>query len=117
MHNQHTSRSVILFPTSNGGWCFAEVDGASVYRFGPFDSRRIVDELISVLFPDVPRVELRDSSEVLDDSALMIRGNAELMAMAMNCSRRPIEHDTPHNVDPRDRAEQKPTCDCILYVT
>ncbi|WER46671.1 hypothetical protein CupriaWKF_03565 [Cupriavidus sp. WKF15] len=76
---QHAGHSVILFPALNGGWCFAEVDGASVYRFGPFDSHQVADELVSVLFPEVPRIELSDSSEVLDDSALMIRGNAERM--------------------------------------
>ncbi|CAG2126887.1 hypothetical protein LMG31506_00222 [Cupriavidus yeoncheonensis] len=79
MKVQDTRHSVILFPASACGWCFAEVDGASVYRFGPFDSRQIVEELVSILFPDVPRVELTDSSDLLDDSALMTRGNAELM--------------------------------------
>ncbi|BDB29506.1 hypothetical protein CTP10_R69210 (plasmid) [Cupriavidus sp. P-10] len=87
MYSQHTGHSVILFPASDGGWCFAEVDGASVYRFGPFDSHQAVDELISVLFPDVLKVELSDASELLDDNALMIRGNAELMAK--NSSTRP----------------------------
>lgn len=79
--HQHTGHSVILFPALDGGWYFAEVDGSAVYRFGPF-THQAADELVSVLFPEVPKVELSDSSEALDDSALIIRGNAELMTTA-----------------------------------
>ncbi|AGW94585.1 hypothetical protein N234_31555 [Ralstonia pickettii DTP0602] len=80
MHTQYTDLIVILFPGTNGGWYFAEIDGASVCRFGPFESHQAVEELVSVLFPEVPRVELRDSSDLLDDRVLMIRGNEELVA-------------------------------------
>ncbi len=103
MYNQHTGHSVLLFPASEGGWCFAEVDGASVYRFGPFDSHAAVDELVSVLFPEIPRVELGDSAELLDDSALMIRGNAELMAK--KSALRPRRDGALHSVDHCDTAE------------
>jgi len=89
MNVQHICHSVILFPASAGGWCFAEVDGASIYRFGPFDTRERVEELVSVLFPEVPRVELSDASELLDDSTLMTRGNAELTPK--DCCTRPRE--------------------------
>ncbi|MGY2492622.1 hypothetical protein [Cupriavidus sp. CP313] len=103
MLNHHTGHSVILFPASDGGWCFAEVDGASVDRFGPFDSHQAADELVSVLFPEVPRVELSNSSELLDDSALMILGNAELMTK--NTCIHPRLDGAPNNVDHRDTAE------------
>ncbi|WP_146002054.1 hypothetical protein [Cupriavidus pauculus] len=104
MYHQHTGHSVILFPASDGGWCFAEVDGASVYRFGPFDSHQTVDELVSVLFPEVHRVELRDVSEALDDDALMIRGNAELVAKS-SCT--PPRQDGAHtHVDDHDTTEK-----------
>lgn len=103
MLNQHIGHSVILFSASEGGWCFAEVNAASVYRFGPFESHQAADELVSVIFPEIPRVELCDSSDLLDDSALMIRANAELMAKCT--SARPRKDGAPNNVDHRDTAE------------
>uniref|UniRef100_UPI003F4905D9 hypothetical protein n=1 Tax=Cupriavidus yeoncheonensis TaxID=1462994 RepID=UPI003F4905D9 len=82
MHTQYTGHGVILFPDADGAWYFAEIDGASVDRFGPFASHQAAAELVSVLFPDVPRVELHKPTDgLMDDSALMIRGNAELMAL------------------------------------
>lgn len=81
MDTQYTGHGVILFFDGDGRWHFAEIDGASVDRFGPFASQQAAGELVSVLFPDVPQVELRNPADGLDDSALMIRGNAELMAL------------------------------------
>ena len=103
MLNEHTGHSVILFPASDGGWCFAEVDGASVYRFGPFDSHQAVDELVSVLFPELPKVELSDSTDLLDDSALMILGNAQLMAKN-SCTPQRL-NGAPNSIDHHDTAK------------
>ncbi|HVI88117.1 MAG TPA: hypothetical protein VM659_07435 [Dongiaceae bacterium] len=79
MQAQSQDHSVIVYPDLAGGWYFAEIDGKAVYRFGPFDSRKIVKELIPVLFPELPVLEMADSPARGDDEALMILGHAQRM--------------------------------------
>lgn len=76
MQAQSKSHTVIVYPDTLGGWYFAELDGKFIYRFGPFE-HKIVKELIPVLFPELPVLELVDPSTPKDDAALMILGYAE----------------------------------------
>lgn len=77
MQAQANSHSVIVYPDMVGGWYFAEIDRKAVYRFGPFQSHKLVRELVVVLFPEIPVLELVEPSPEMDDSALMILGNGE----------------------------------------
>ncbi|MDW3684197.1 hypothetical protein RA280_21065 [Cupriavidus sp. CV2] len=77
MQVQGNGHSVIVYPDMIGGWYFAEVNGKAVYRFGPFESHKVVRELVVVLFPKIPVLELVERSPEMDDSALMILGNGE----------------------------------------
>ncbi|MGE8450620.1 MAG: hypothetical protein ACN6OP_08430 [Pseudomonadales bacterium] len=77
MQAQINGHSVIVYPDMLRGWYFAEIDGKAVYRFGPFESHKLVKELVVLLFPQIPVLELVEPSAPMDDSALMILGNAE----------------------------------------
>ena len=77
MKAQSKCHSVIVYPDMIGGWYFAEIDGKAIYRFGPFESHKIVTDLMPVLFPEVPVLEVVDPSASNDDVALMILGHAE----------------------------------------
>ncbi|MGO4156230.1 hypothetical protein [Cupriavidus sp. YAF13] len=77
MQAQANGRSVIVYPDMIGGWYFSEIDRKAVYRFGPFESHKLVTELVGVLFPEIPALELVEPSSEMDDSALMILGNGE----------------------------------------
>lgn len=48
MQAQNRGHSVIIHSDTIAGWHFAEVDGNAVYRFGPFESHKIVLELVAV---------------------------------------------------------------------
>ena len=80
MQAQRNGHSVIVYPDMIGGWYFAEIDGRAVYRFGPFESHKLLGELVGILFPDIPVLELAEPSSPMDDSTLMILGNAERVA-------------------------------------
>ncbi|MHA7682950.1 hypothetical protein [Cupriavidus sp. PET2-C1] len=77
MQAQASGHSVIVYPDMIGGWYFAEIDRKAVNRFGPFESHKLVRELVEVLFPEIPVLELVEPSPEMDDSALMILGNGE----------------------------------------
>ncbi|MWL91295.1 hypothetical protein [Cupriavidus sp. SW-Y-13] len=79
MQAKSDGHSVIVFPDLLGGWYFVEIDGKAVYRFGPFESYKIVSDLVPVLFPEVPKLEILEPTE-FDDDALMILGNGERVA-------------------------------------
>ncbi|MGO4762078.1 hypothetical protein AB4120_06010 [Cupriavidus sp. 2KB_3] len=76
MQARNDGHSVIVFPDLVGGWYFVEIDGNAVYRFGPFESYKIVSDLVPVLFPEIPKLEILEPTE-FDDDALMILGNGE----------------------------------------
>ncbi|MDF3887280.1 hypothetical protein [Cupriavidus basilensis] len=80
MHAPNHGHSVIVYSDMIGGWYFAEIDGKTVYRFGPLESHKLVRELVVVIFPEIPLLELVEPSVPLDDSALMILGNAQRAA-------------------------------------
>ncbi len=42
---------VVIYRSSPDSWFFAEVDGSCIYRFGPFESERIVNDVLPVIYP------------------------------------------------------------------
>lgn len=58
-------------------WHLAEIEGKCVYRFGPFESHKLIKESMPVRFPEVPVPEVAGPSVSANDDALMILRNAE----------------------------------------
>ncbi|MGO4307605.1 hypothetical protein [Cupriavidus sp. RAF12] len=71
---------VIVHSDSLGGWYFTEMDGNASYRFGPFASLKLVNELVPVLFPGIPVLDRLGPSSVVDDASTMLHGNEEYVA-------------------------------------
>ncbi|WP_183036487.1 hypothetical protein [Cupriavidus sp. UME77] len=67
---------VVFYPLDTGKWVFAEVIGPSVIHFGPFESKKVVQELLSDMYPETPSVELSTQRAMLDDDAVSILGYA-----------------------------------------
>ncbi|WP_454731836.1 MULTISPECIES: hypothetical protein [Cupriavidus] len=80
MQAQSKTQSVVLYSDTAGGWHFAEIDGKNVYRFGPFDSRKIVEDLIPVLFPELPVLDFPSPLTSADDETIMVLANGGLVS-------------------------------------
>ncbi|MGE8450624.1 MAG: hypothetical protein ACN6OP_08450 [Pseudomonadales bacterium] len=62
---------VVIYRSSPAGWFFAEMSGGCIYRFGPFASERIVNEILPVIYPaDLPRETIAAISDC-DDATLL----------------------------------------------
>lgn len=74
---RHERALVVFFPLDTGKWVFAEVIGPrSVIHFGPFESKKVVRELLLDMYPETPSVELSTQRAMLDDEAVSILGYA-----------------------------------------
>lgn len=73
---RHERTLVVFYPLATGKWVFAELNGSSVIHFGPFDSRKVVEELLLNMYPETPSVELSTQRAMLDDDAVSILGYA-----------------------------------------
>ena len=72
----HERTLVVIYPLESGEWFFAEVSGAGVIHFGPFESEDMAKVLISDMYPETPIVELPAQSTKLDNDAVTILGDA-----------------------------------------
>ncbi|MGO4808633.1 hypothetical protein AB4156_03390 [Cupriavidus sp. 2MCAB6] len=68
---------VVVYRSSPASWFFAEVDGNDIYRFGPFESERIVSEILPVIYPADLQRETITAMIDCDDATLLCaaRGN------------------------------------------
>ncbi|MGO4155053.1 hypothetical protein [Cupriavidus sp. YAF13] len=62
---------VVIYRSHPQHWFFAEVDGGCTYRFGPFESEKIVNDILLVIYPaGIPRETLTAMTDCDDDTLL-----------------------------------------------
>ncbi|QYY27852.1 hypothetical protein K2O51_07955 [Cupriavidus pinatubonensis] len=74
--NAQTRRLVVVYSVSRSEWYIAEVNEGEVVQFGPFDSRAVVAELLSCLYPRHRSLELPEQAVKLEDEAVAVLGHA-----------------------------------------
>lgn len=69
---------VVIYQSSPASWFFAEVDGGCIYRFGPFASEKIVNEILPVIYPaDLLRETIAAMIDC-DDGTLLRRAQGKV---------------------------------------
>ncbi|MDW3687146.1 hypothetical protein RA280_36505 [Cupriavidus sp. CV2] len=80
---------VVVYRSHPKNWFFAEVDGGCIDRFGPFESEKIVNDILLVIYPaGLPRETLTAMMDC-DDGTLL--RTAQGVACPPPPGSRPIE--------------------------
>lgn len=64
--------AVVTYRTAPSSWFFAELDGTSIFRFGPFASAKSLDDVLAVIYATPPqRAAIAPVGECDDASVLL----------------------------------------------